>query len=264
MFGFEMMMSSPIFFWSIAALAVFSVALSKSGFGGALGAMSAPILLFVLPPKLAIGVLLPLFLVTDFWVVYMWRRYLDRRLVIIMCGFGLLGQFLGWALFDYLSDEALTAIIGVVALTTALAYVRKTFFSKKESSEDIVKRTVRRIWSRAPLWCGLSGVSSFVSLSGGIPAQIFLLPHGLVRQAFVATMSVYFLVINLAKLPLYIDLGLFTSTGMQISLWLLPVIPFGVVVGKWLNTRISDDLFYHISHLALFLMGLKLLSDAFS
>ena len=31
-------------------------------------------------------------------------------------------------------------------------------------------------------WCGFSGFSSFVALTGGIPAQIFLLPLKLERQ----------------------------------------------------------------------------------
>lgn len=264
MSGFEIMAVSPILFWSVAGLAVFSIAISKSGFGGALGAMSTPILLFVLPPKLAIGVLLPLFLVTDVWVVYMWWRFVDRRLVLIMCCFGLLGQFVGWALFDYLDDAALTAIIGIIAVFTAISYFRKVFFGKVADANNTINAVARKIWRRAPLWCGLSGISSFVSLSGGIPAQIFLLPHALVRQAFVATMSVYFLVINLGKLPLYMDLQLFTPTSLYVSLWLLPIIPVGVMVGKWLNARMSDRLFYHISHIILFIMGIKLLYGAAS
>ena len=77
---------------------------------------------FVLPPKIALGVLLPLFLITDVWVVYIWRRMLDRRILMIMCGFGLLGQLLGWLLFDYLSDRLLTSLIGLIAIITAMNY----------------------------------------------------------------------------------------------------------------------------------------------
>ncbi|MGA0886729.1 MAG: TSUP family transporter, partial [bacterium] len=106
--GFEILVSSPVFFWVMAGLAVLAVTISKSGFGGALGSLSLPLLLFVLPPKIALGVLLPLFLITDVWVVYIWRHMLDRRILMIMCGFGLLGQLLGWLLFDYLSDRLLT------------------------------------------------------------------------------------------------------------------------------------------------------------
>lgn len=54
---------------AVGYLAVLSVAVSKSGFGGGIGSLAAPILLFVLPPKLALAVLLPIFLLIDIWVI---------------------------------------------------------------------------------------------------------------------------------------------------------------------------------------------------
>ena len=104
-----------------------------------------------------------------------------------------------------------------------------------------------------------SGFSSFVALTGGIPAQIFLLPMGLERQLFVGTMSFYFLIINLAKLPFFFDLQLFTSTSIMVSIVVLPILPIGIYLGKLLNKKLSDRLFYHISHSALFLCGLNLI-----
>ena len=105
----------------------------------------------------------------------------------------------------------------------------------------------------------VSGFSSFVALTGGIPAQIFLLPVGLERQAFVGTMSFYFLIINLAKLPFFFNLNVFSSKSIILSLILIPVLPFGIFLGKWLNNKLSDRLFYHISHGALFLCGVNLI-----
>ena len=257
--GFEMMASAPVFFWALALTAVIAVAISKSGFGGALGSLSVPILLFVLPPKAALGVMLPLFLLIDVWVVYVWRRMLDRRILLIMCLFGLLGQLVGWLLFDYLSDALLTGLIGGVAIITALNYLRRRIWPGKRTTTEIAAIVTRRIWQRSFLWCGLSGVSSFVSLSGGIPAQVFLLPHGLARQAFVGTLCVYFFVINLAKIPFYFEVGMFSQQTMVVSALLIPVIPVGVFIGRWLNARMSDRIFYDISHAILLLMGAKLI-----
>ena len=257
--GFEMMASAPVFFWALALTAVIAVAISKSGFGGALGSLSVPILLFVLPPKAALGVMLPLFLLIDVWVVYVWRRMLDRRILLIMCLFGLLGQLVGWLLFDYLSDALLTGLIGGVAVITALNYLRRRVWRGKRTNTEIAAIVTRRIWQRSFLWCGLSGVSSFVSLSGGIPAQVFLLPHGLARQAFVGTLCVYFFVINLAKIPFYFEVGMFSNQTMVVSALLIPVIPVGVFIGRWLNARMSDRIFYDISHAILLVMGAKLI-----
>lgn len=261
--GFEVMASNPVYFWAMAVAAVTAVAISKSGFGGALGSMSVPLLLFVLPPKAALGVLLPLFLVIDVWVVYVWRRLLDRRILAFMCAFGLLGQLVGWLLFDYMNDRILTVLIGGLAIMTAANYGRRRIWPSSQTTGEITALVSRKIWQRAALWCGLSGVSSFVSLSGGIPAQIFLLPHGLARQSFVGTLCVYFFVINIAKIPFYLDVGIFDSTTFYVSAWLLPVIPIGVFIGRWLNMRMSDKIFYDISHGILLVMGAKLIFGGF-
>lgn len=256
--GFEILETSPEYFWFLAVLAVLAVSISKAGFGGALGSFSVPILLFALPPKLAIGVLLPLFLVTDVWVVYIWRKMLDKRILLIMCLFGLIGEVLGWLLFDYLNDQMLTGMIGAISIITALNYTLRRIRPGKRTSAEIATLVSKRIFQRGAIWCGLSGISSFVSLSGGIPAQIFLLPHALLRQAFVGTLSVYFFVINIAKVPFYAEIGIFSEATLTVSLWLLIVIPFGVFIGKWLNSHINDQIFYDISHLGLLAMGTKL------
>ena len=253
--GFEILETSPEYFWLLAVLAV---SISKAGFGGTLGSFSVPILLFALPPKLAIGVLLPLFLVTDVWAVYIWRKMLDKRILLIMCLFGLIGEVLGWLLFDYLNDQMLTGMIGAISIITALNYTWRGIRPGERTSAEIATLVSRRIFQRGAIWCGLSGISSFVSLSGGIPAQIFLLPHALVHQAFVGTLSVYFFVINIAKVPFYAEIGIFSEATLTVSLWLLIVIPFGVFIGKWLNSHINDQIFYDISHLGLLAMGTKL------
>ena len=59
----------------VTILAVILVAISKSGFGGALGSLGLPVMVFVFPPKLAIAVLLPLYLITDLFVAYTWRKF---------------------------------------------------------------------------------------------------------------------------------------------------------------------------------------------
>lgn len=163
--GFEVMQATPVLFWLACFLSVMAISISKSGFGGALGSLSMPILLFVLPPKLALGVLLPLFLITDVWVVYLWRQWMNRRFVLIMCGFGVAGTLV---LFDFFNDRVLTMAIGGVGAVTALNYGRQLIWPSSETNEDVA-----RLWPRACGWIGLSGLASFVSLAGGIPRRFF-------------------------------------------------------------------------------------------
>ena len=261
MMGFEILAETPYLFWGMAAMSVMMLSVAKSGFGGALATTSVPIMLFVLPPKLALAVLLPIFLLTDVGVLFIWYKFCNWRIVLIMSLFALLGQVVGWLLFDYFTDQMLTGLIGIVAVVTGIKY---WFDVLRDSSLSVLVDYVEKyIWQRAALWCGLSGISSFISLSGGIPAQIFLLPHRISRQVFVGTFSVYFMVIDLLKAPLYLQLDLFSADSLHVSTMLLPVVPVGVFVGWWLNKRMNDRIFYHISHGVLLFMGLKLLIDAF-
>jgi hypothetical protein len=65
--------NADLLFWLICGLAVFLVAIAKSGFGGSMGALSAPLLLTLLPAKTALAILLPLYLVCDVWAILIWR-----------------------------------------------------------------------------------------------------------------------------------------------------------------------------------------------
>ena len=262
-FDFSLVQGPGLLFWLAGVLAVLVVAISKSGFGGALGSLSAPILILVMPPKAALAVLLPVFLITDFFVVWKWRHYGVRRLIWLMIVFAVLGQVLGWLLFKFINDQMLVALIGLVSLITALNYCYKIFWPKEgaEKKQRLRARQMRqKPMMRAALWCGLSGFSSFVSLTGGILAQVFMLPMRLPRRYYVGTMVWYFLLINLGKFPFFIELGMFNMASLTLSLMLLPVLPVGVALGLWMNKTMSDRLFYHISHLFLGVLGLRLLA----
>ena len=241
----------------VTVLAVILVAISKSGFGGALGSLGLPVMVFVFPPKLAIAVLLPLYLITDIFVAYTWRKFPVIKILKIMVLGGLSGQILGWLCFGYLDDKYILILIGILALITAIRYFKNLIWTKKVS--DNSKVGLKPSFLRGIGWCGFSGFSSFVALTGGIPAQIFLLPLKLERQLFVGTMSFYFLIINLAKLPFFFDLEVFSPTSILLSVMILPILPVGIFLGKFLNRTLSDKLFYHISHFALFCCGINLI-----
>ena len=259
MFTPDLFFSIPLPILLTGYASVLAVAISKSGFGGALGALSAPLLLLVLPPKMALAVLLPIFLITDVMVVIAWWKYGVMRLVWVMAGFAIIGQLLGWLLFDYIDDNMLAVMIGLVALIVSGRYLYRQFVPVMAASAFSHRLLRRAPVKRAAIWCGLSGFSSFVSLTGGIPAQVFLLPLKLHRTLFVGTMCWYFLIINLAKIPFFLELDMFSAASIHLTILLVPAIPIGVIAGKWLVKHMSDTMFYHVSHAALGVLGLRLL-----
>ncbi|MDA8915060.1 sulfite exporter TauE/SafE family protein [Alphaproteobacteria bacterium] len=251
--------NADLLFWFICGLSVFLVAIAKSGFGGSMGALSAPLLLTLLPAKTALAILLPLYLVCDVWAVMIWHRFAVRRFLIIMVVAAAIGQYLGYLLFAYIDDGALKAVIGVVALVTAARYfwrIVKPVFDLRAAARRRLLR--KKFTQRAVFWSGLSGFSSFVSLTGGIPVQVLMLPLRLHRFFLIGTLAYYFFFINLLKLPFFFNLEMLTPQTLFVSVCMLPLIPLGVVAGKWMATKLSDKWFYHISHIALALLGLRL------
>lgn len=248
----------------VAGLAVIAVAISKAGFGGAMASLSAPIMLLAFTPSQALGILLPLFLITDIWVVWFWRHLGVRRIIIVMTITALFGQFIGWLMLHYgaLDDRWLMFFIGIMALLTSGKYL----LSQLDASAALTRQRARvrfyrqHILSRALLWCSLSGFTSFVSLTGGITSQIYLLPLQLPRQLFVATMAWFFLFINLAKVPFFTELAFMNAATWTYSALLLPFVPIGILIGRWLNQVMSDRFFYIAVHILLGILGMQLVT----
>ena len=268
LFDFSLLGDNPLFALFIAMLAVLAVAISKSGFGGALGALSAPIMLFAFQPTVALSILIPIFILIDFWVVWQWRKQGVRRIILWMVIWGTIGQLIGWALLRLgtIDDSLILALIGLIAVLTSIRYAwqQLTHSHKGLNLKKQIRSYRQKIAQRASIWCGLSGFTSFVSLTGGIPAQIYLLPLGLPRQIFVATMAWYFLFINLFKLPFFLDLNLLNKASLSISFLMVIFVPIGVFLGRWLNKVMSDKLFYYIAYSCLFVLGCQLLYRYFA
>lgn len=251
---------SPLFFWAICAGSVLLMAIAKSGFGGAAASLSAPLMLTILPARETLAILLPLYLLTDIWAIWIWRGYSYWRVLFWMVVCGVIGQIFGYVLISVINDAMLKALIGLIALFIGGRYWYRVKSPAILSNPRQQARDLRgRLKSRAAIWCGLSGFSSFISLTGGIPVQVYLLPMKMHRYLVVGTSAWYFFSINVAKLPFFFQLGMFTSSTLFITVVLMPIIPLGVSIGKWLNRRMTDKGFYHIAHIALILLGCRLI-----
>jgi uncharacterized membrane protein YfcA len=66
----------------------------------------------------------------------------------------------------------------------------------------------------------------------------------------VGTLLMYFIIINCAKLPSYIALGFINTRTLMDSLWFIPLIPVGTLLGAWMNKKMSDYWFNVIMYSA--------------
>jgi len=63
------------------------------------------------------------------------------------------------------------------------------------------------------------------------------------KMEYVGTAAVFFLLLNLFKVPFMVDLGLITTTSFGFNLALAPAVLIGAVAGRWLLVRVNQNLF---------------------
>lgn len=240
--------------WLVSGLAVLLTGISKSGMGGALGGLAVPFMAIWLGPGEALAVMLPVLIAMDLAGIRAWRGKAAREELWRLVPAALVGIVLGSLVFGMLSERTVKGVLGTIAVVFA------------------GHRLLRRVPLEAspgpsgrifPWLCGVgSGVTSTLAHAGGPPVLIYLLTRRLSRVPHVATLVYFFTFINLAKLPFYIGIGLFSRDSLLMSLAFLPLVPVGVWLGTRLLAKIPERPFFLFATAALGISGIVLLRDA--
>ncbi len=240
--------------WIVTAVAILLTGISKSGLGGALGGLAVPLMSIWLSPRDAVAVVLPILIAMDFVGIRAWRGKADWAELRMLIPAALLGILVGTFAFGVLSERAVKGALGLISVVFALDRLLRRPSAASDGG------VIRRGWG----WlCGAgAGFTSTLSHAGGPPLMIYLLGRRMSRQTFVATSVFFFAVINLAKLPFYLGLDLFSRETLLLSATLLPLVPCGVWLGMRLLARIPERPFQLFAISALGLSGAKLLWDA--
>jgi uncharacterized membrane protein YfcA len=156
---------------------------------------------------------------------------------------------LGWLLWAVLSDAMVLLVVGIITLifvADAVLPLRKTLGDLPPS----------RPWGW--FWGAFSGVTSFVSHTGGPPFQIYVLPQRLPPAVYAGTSARFFGLVNLAKLVPYFFLGQLSASNLLVSAMLAPAGVAGVLIGVRLVRLIPMKLFYRIAYWLIFLLALRI------
>ncbi len=251
-----------ILFYALVIPAVLLAGISKGGLSG-LGALSVPMLALVLPPGQAAGLMLPILCLMDLFGLWAYRGHWDAGQLRLLLPGAVLGIGVGVLAFGHLDENAVRALIGVIAVLFALNQWLKPVLQARLMRAAPAGAPPSRLKGRLKglFWSGLSGFTSFLAHAGGPPLMIYLLPLRLEKMQFAGTTVVLFGVVNYVKLVPYFWLGQIDRANLSTALLLAPLAPVGIWLGLWLTKRIAEALFYRISFVLLFLSGAKLLYD---
>jgi uncharacterized membrane protein YfcA len=85
--------------------------------------------------------------------------------------------------------------------------------------------------------------------------------QGMGKSLFVGTVAWTFTLINLTKMPVYIGVGLIDTQVLFFDLLLIPFIPVGSYLGKWMHDRVSEKLFNRVICVLTALAGIGLIAN---
>ena len=117
--------------WVLLHLGAAVVGLGKTGFGGGVGILSTPLFALALGGRTAVGVMLPLLLVCDVFVLSLgyYRHNIDKNNVAVLLPSMLVGIALGLPVLGIMPDEVFKKAIGVLWFSLSVR-LTKTSASK--------------------------------------------------------------------------------------------------------------------------------------
>ena len=237
---------------AIAIFAVLFIGVSKAGFGGGLGMLTTPLCVIAFGPKDAIGILLPLLCAGDFFSLFhYWKKWDARNLLWLMPGV-VPGIVIGTTLVGRFSARELNLAIGIIAVSFVTFQIFKDAIFKAEQK------------LRPSHWLGfpvglVAGITSTFAHGAGPVVAMFLIPQKLPKEIFVGTSILVFSWINWLKVPFFVHAGLIRPETLKTTLCFLVLIPVGVKLGIWLNTRFSEKGFLRFVFVATFITGIQLI-----
>lgn len=218
--------------------------------------MTTPLFALALSGRAAVGVMLPLLILCDIFVLSLsyYRKNIDKETIAVLMPSMLVGIAAGLPVLNIMPDDAFKKFIGLLALFFAVAQAYKDFYLK---IDEPIK--VNRFIGFA-LGFG-AGFASAVAHQGGVFTTMYMLPQKMPNAVFVGTSTLLYFVVNLSKVIPYWQMGLINDWGLMLGLQLLPPVAFGAIVGVWLNKILNLKAFSNMILLLVFLTAIRLLTS---
>lgn len=244
--------------WALAVAGALLVGLSKTGVAG-LGLLAVVIFAQLMPAKQATGIVLPLLIVGDVIAVASYREHLQWRYLWRLFPWTALGVVLGFFALSRIDDRQARLLVGTIVLVLLGIHVWRR---RRSSSAEATKGT--DALTSAPPWFAptvgvLAGFTTLVANAAGPLMIIYLLAMRLPKMEFMGTGAVFFLLLNLFKVPFMAELGLINPSSLMLNLWLAPAVLVGGWVGRGVLRRIDQRLFENLALLLSAAAGVRLL-----
>jgi uncharacterized membrane protein YfcA len=185
------------------------------------------------------GLILPLLIFGDCVAVFSYRKHTQWNYLWRLFPWTAAGVVLGYLTLGRISDQAARVLVGWIILAlVALSFWRRYF---SIPSEDEPAAPLHRSVGAA---IGIAaGFITLVANAAGPLMAVYLIAMRLPKMEYVGTAAVFFMLLNLFKVPFMVDLGLITTQSFGFNLALAPAVVLGALAGRWLIVHINQKLF---------------------
>jgi uncharacterized membrane protein YfcA len=245
-------MTSEPWTLALAMFAALCIGVSKAGFGG-VSMISVVLFAEIYGARISTGLVLPMLIVADLTVYPAFRRFGSWRPVwplLVPTSLGLLG---GWFLLGRIDDAVARRVIGAVVLAMVAVQLGRRW--RPQAYQEMAGS---RGFGRAAGVAG--GFATMLANAAGPIIQLLLLSRRFGKMDLVGVGARFFLLVNLAKVPLSAGLALITPAGLLENLKLLPAMWLGVWLGGRLLRRVPQQLFEWLVIGFAIVAGLRLLA----
>ncbi len=201
---------------------------SKFSIGG-MGLIILPIVMLAFPGPEALGIVIPMYLVTDVLAIYMYRQNINWAVLTRLLPLAFIGIVTGGWWLSGIDAGQFTLMLGLTIIAILVLGIWLDY-----QSTNIMKH---------PLVIYATGlVAGFISLianAAGPLLSLILIEQKLSKEAYVSTRAWAFFIINLAKLPTLYFLELISWETTIISMQCLPGLLIGAGIGYYVLRRLN-------------------------
>lgn len=238
----------------LAALALAAGGVLKGAIGAGAPVLAIPVLALIFDVRYAVAVLVVPNLITNLWQWWQYRQSsLPFAFTALFAGFGALGALVGSFMLAFIPPDVLLTIVGL----SVVLY--------------IVFRVVRADWvlpyARALPLAGPAGfLGGMLQGAVGLSAPVsisFMSAMKLDRPTFIATISVFFMVISILQGPALAGLGILSWEILLQGVVALALLLGFMPVGAWLARHVSRETFDRLILVLLAIIAAKILLEPF-
>jgi uncharacterized membrane protein YfcA len=243
--------------WLIFSFAAFLVGFAKTGLPG-ITVLAVPLMAMILPPRISVGVLLPVFMSADTISVASYLKHTRWRYIFPYVLFVVVGVSISSIIIRVIDESNFGVVIGCSVIFLLAVTVAVDRRKRRMTMGDMPAL------AKPPLWVSsffgvTAGIFSALANASGPIVTIYVMTGRLPKFQFLGTSALCAFIMNWIKFPMFIGIGIINWESIKLSLTAIPMIALGGVVGILTAKRLSQEVFKKAVLILTFIASLKLI-----